>query len=895
MQLSRRTLLTMLPASALLAVAAPLRARAAGPPTATSAGGAAEPGADHAALLANTVAIFAGTAESNARPEVAAKLAAITSTARTRLAALDGAGPGELFKGVALGTSDANLNTSYQYLYEIALATRTPGPAASDLRDDVSVQRRVIDGLVLLHDTYYGDQSKGYYGNWFNWEIGISASVSKTLVLLKDELAVYKPDLTATYVSSMDAYLRNGKDGDVDLDSRFHTGANLADITTNRILQGAVTGDDARVVKAVADQLTVYATVDPYHPRHGVTDGFYADGSFIQHDSVAYTGSYGKVLLTRAVQTIKILEGTDYISTGTGGGTGTGSGTGSGSGTGDLVAVVRGWVADGFAPLIFEGWMMEIVKGRGVSRTATGYTDVAVVVEAVVDLSGHSTGADATALQAYVKFVRRTSKAALDPAVFVSPVSVARYADILADTSVPAADLGDAESHTAFNAMDKTVHRRPGYAFALARSSDRISKYEYMSGENLMPWFQGDGAHYLYLAGQDQTRSFGIDYYTTVSPYRLAGVTAPVETRRTIPELYGTAWYDNPERGFTSSSESQNTYVYFPRGTNSLSGGARLGAYGAVGLVLGDDVAYAAKQAGELPDDFVVHRNASATKSWFMLDDEIVVLAAGVGDAAGRAVTTTLDSRIAAASDAVTVTGRLRDGAKWPGVGGEGAGGGGTAPGPVAWLRYADAGQGIAVGYVFLDGGADSRPTVALDTVTRSRRVVRTSNPDTPVTKRVFSLSVDQPAGARPLSMAHALVPNATERQLKAYGAGHGGGAGRGPLAVVANTTPVQAVEHRGLSLLAANTFTPGTHRAGRLSIDGAASVLLRTSHDGTVSVAVCDPTMARNTVSVTVRGRRLRAVSSDDGVRVREVPGGTRIDVDTHQAHGRSLTARLR
>ncbi|GGK04070.1 hyaluronate lyase [Streptomyces camponoticapitis] len=871
MQLSRRTLLTMLPASALLAMAAPLRAQAAGRPVSSSGADRADPAADHAAVLANALAILAGTAESNARPEVGPKLAAIASTARARLTALDGAGPGELFKGLPLGTSDANLNTSYQYLYEIALATRVPGPAASDLRDDVSVQRRVIDGLTRLHDTYYGDQSKGYYGNWFNWEIGISASVSKTLVLLKDELAAHRPDLAATYLASMDAYLRNGKDGDVDLDSRFHTGANLADITTNRILQGAVTGDDARVTKAVADQLTVYATVDPYQPRHGVTDGFYADGSFIQHDSVAYTGSYGKVLLTRAVQTVKILKGTDYID------------------TADLVAVVQGWVADGFAPLVFEGWMMEVVKGRGVSRTATGYTDVAVVVEAVVDLSGHATDSDAGALKGYVKFVRQTSKAALDPAVFVSPVSVARYADILADTSVPARDLGDAESHTAFNAMDKTVHRRPGYAFALARSSDRISKYEYMSGENLMPWFQGDGAHYLYLAGQDQTLAFGVDYYTTVSPYRLAGVTAPVETRGTIPELYGTAWYDNPDRGFTSSSESQNTYVYFPRGTNSLSGGARLGTYGAAGLVLGDDVAYAAKQAGELPEDFVAYRNAAATKSWFMFDEEIVVLAAGVGDPAGRAVTTTLDSRIAAASDAVTVTGRLRDGTPWSG--------GGTAPGPVSWLRYADAGQGVSVGYVFLDGerGGDrgGRPTVALDTVTRSRRLVRTSNPDTPVTKRVFSLSVDQPAGARRLSMAHALVPNATEARLKAYADGRGHG--RGPLSVIANTTRVQAVEHRGLSLLAANTFTPGTHRAGLLSIEGAASVLLRTSRDGTVSIAVSDPTMERSTVSVTLRGRRLRAVSSDDGVRVRKVLGGTRVDVDTHQAHGGSLTARLR
>ncbi len=92
----------------------------------------------------------------------------------------------------------------------------------------------------------------------------------------------------------MDAYLRNGKDGDVDLDSRFHTGANLADITANRILQGALMGDDARIRKALQDQFTVFATIDPYNLQHGVTDGYYADGSFIQHSSVAYTGSYGK-------------------------------------------------------------------------------------------------------------------------------------------------------------------------------------------------------------------------------------------------------------------------------------------------------------------------------------------------------------------------------------------------------------------------------------------------------------------------------------------------------------------------------------------------------------------------------------------------------------------------
>ncbi|MEU6769388.1 polysaccharide lyase family 8 super-sandwich domain-containing protein [Streptomyces sp. NPDC046853] len=847
MDITRRRLLSALSAAGLLAVIPALPA---------SAAGAA---ADSSRLLANTVGIFAGTTESNARPETAAKLAAIEKTARTNLKSMDDAGEGELFAGLVLGTDDANLNTAFKRLYEIALATRTPGPAPSDLYGDTAVQRRVIDGLGWLHEHHYGDQSKGYYGNWFNWEIGISQHVSKTLVLLADEVRTYEPALVATYIASMDAYLRNGTDGDVNLDSRFHTGANLADITTNRILQGALIGADgeARIRKALTDQLTVFVTIDPYRLRHGVTDGYYADGSFIQHASVAYTGSYGKGLLTRVVQTLKILDGTGFA---------------HGE---ELVPTVRRWVRDGFAPLIFEGWMMEIVKGRAVSRPDSGYTDVGVVVEAVVDLSSLSAGADATALKSYVKHIRATSRAALNPAGFVSPVSIVRYTDIIGDASVPPADLNPASRSVAFNAMDKHVHRRPGYAFALARSSDRISKYEYMSGENLMPWFQGDGAYYLYLSGQDQTQAFGVDYFTTVSPYGLAGVTAPVEQRRTIPELYGKPYYDNPGHPlhFTSSSESQNKYVYFPRGTNRHSGGAVLGAYGAVGAVQSSDAAY--RDRDLLPEDFVVYRGATATKSWFLLDEEIVVLAAGVGDGAGRAVTTTVDARTAAPDDQVSVTGESRDGRPWTGAG----------TGDLRWLRWANATRQASVGYVFLD---TPKVRVALDEVTRSRRVVRTANPDTAVTRRVLGVSVDRAAGARPVSLAYAVVPNAGEAGLRAYRAGR-------PLKVLANTMRLQAVRHEALGLTAANSFTAGRHEAAGIRIDGPASVLVRRERRGPVTVAVSDPTMDRDRVTVLLRGRSLRQVEADERVRVSRAHGGTRIDVDTRHAYGRSFTVTLR
>ncbi|MGW0230970.1 polysaccharide lyase family 8 super-sandwich domain-containing protein, partial [Actinopolymorpha singaporensis] len=789
MGISRRQLLSLLPTAGLVTAITPEVAQA--QPTAAGDPGSGAADADVARLLANTVAMFAGDPEVNGRAEVAPKLAAIDKTARTWLAAMkDTDGPGgELFAGIPLGTSDPNLTASFQHLYEIALATAVPGGPggpASDLAGNTDVRRRVLDGLAWLHEHYYGDQAQGYYGNWFNWEIGISTHVSRTLVLLAEEVRAYRPALARTYVASMDAYLRNGKEGDVDLDSRFHTGANLADITTNRILQGAVLADEARVGKAVADQLTVFATVDPYHLQHGVTDGYYADGSFVQHDSVAYTGSYGKGLLTRVVQTLKILDGTSYM---------------HGDG---LVSVVDGWVRNGFAPLIFEGWMMEVVKGRAVSRTTTGYADVAVVVEAVVDLSGCAGGDAARALKSYVKSIGETSRAALDPTRFVSPVSIARYADMVADDTIPARDLNPASRSVAFNAMDRHVHLRPGYAFALARSSNRISKYEYMNGENLQPWFSGDGAYHLYLSGQDQAQAYGVDYFTTVSPYALAGVTSPVEHRRTIPELYGTPYYDNPDHPlhFTSSSESQNTYVYFPRGTNRHSGGAVLGAFGAAAMVQSDDVACAAKREGLLPEDFVAYQNATAHKSWFMLDEEIVVLAAGVGDLSGRAVLTTVDSRTAAPTDSITISGARRDGSAWAGTG--------TAD--LAWLRYANADQGTSVGYVFLDTTGPVR--VANEQVTRSRRVVRTANPDTAVTRSVFGVHLDHAPGVAPSSLAYALVPNATERQLGSYGEGR--------VVVVANTTQVQAVRHTGLGLTAVNTFGAGPHNVAGLRVNGA-------------------------------------------------------------------------
>ena len=541
----------------------------------------------------------------------------------------------------------------------------------------------------------------------------------------------------------------------------------------------------------------------------------------------------------------------------------------------NLAAQVNGWMSRTFAPVIAQGWMMEMIKGRAISRTTTGYKDAVSVVESAVTLSAYAGSPGSGDLKSYVKYLHDIPQVAIDPNSFTSPASVQRYAEIVSDASIPAADLLPQQATFVFNAMDRNVHRRAGYTFALSRSSTRISKYEYMSGENLLPWFQGEGAHYLYLAGDDQSQAYGVDYVTAVQPYRLGGVTSPVEERKTIPELYGEQFYDNPAAGFTSSSVSQNTYVYFPLGTNDYSGGAQLGTYAVAGMVQSDDAAYVAKSRGELPDDFVAYANSRSQKSWFMFDDEIVVLVAGVTDLHGRDVLTTIDSRIAATTDDVSVTGSLRGGASFVGPG--------SASNP-RWLQYANATRKTGVGYVFF---ADAAVDVGLQDVQRSRQLVRASNPNTLVSKNVFNLSVAHAAAEKPGALAYAIVPGGGVDALERYD-----GSTSGPV-ILANSTDLQAVRHPQLDLVAANSYSNGTHQIGKFSIDGAASVIVQDADGGRTRIAVSDPTFGRDEIAVTVPGRR-PVVAPHDGVIVQPVTGGTRLVFATHHAYGATVTATL-
>ncbi|QNG59953.1 silent information regulator protein Sir2 [Bacillus sp. PAMC26568] len=809
-----------------------------------------------------------GNESLNKSPLLDSKIQSVHNTAKTRLASLiplEDRLNGEekyLFKNVPLGTSESNLSNSYLYLYQMALAAKTykrSDLSGINLYNNKEIITEVIDGLDWLYTNFFEDQQKGFYGNWFQWEIGMPTNITKILLLLEDEIRIYKPHLIDAYVESMDQYLRSGKNGDIDLTSRFHRGANLADIATNRIVQGAIIKNDERVSKAVDNILTVFKTIDPNHLINGNSAGFYEDGSFIQHERVAYTGSYGKVLLDRIVQTMNILHGSKYDPKEI------------------LVPTVKGWIYKGFIPVIFEGYMMEIVKGRAVSRTGTGYQDVYSIVEGMVGISKHLSMEESEKLKSNIKYIAASIKGNISTASFSSLNAIVDFNNIMNDSGIVAKNE-ISENHYPFNLMDKTVHVRDKYSFAFSRSSDRIGKYEYMSGENLMPWFQGDGAYYLYLSGRDQTKSFGANYFATLNPFKFPGTTVPVEERKTIPELYGgMLYYENRNHplDFYSSSPSQNKYVYFPASTNQFSGGVKLGKYGVSGIQLGDEIGYKDKQDGLLPDDLVVYKNANANKSAFMFDNEIVLMGSGIMDELGREVITTIDNRMFDMNETSTIIGETYDNNLLSNPD--------NGEYQLKWANFKTNEKGTQVGYYFPEPAAIN---FSKETVTESLKKIRTSNPDTKIAKNYFTLGMNHGENPQNVKYAYCILPNLDQDQTKEY-------ADKPSIKILANTADVHAVENSPLGLQGFNFFGGKKTTVSNLTSYNQASILVR--NDGeTVTIAVSDPTLKLNKMKLEIHIPNPSVISASEGVKTSVSINKALIHIDSENSNGKSYEIKL-
>ncbi|GGL96670.1 lyase [Streptomyces fumigatiscleroticus] len=507
--------------------------------------------------------------------------------------------PGSLWPGHPFDPP-AGITSGYTRLWTMTQAYVQQGTGSTG---DEALLAAVLRGLDHLSASVY-NPSTTRYGNWWEWQIGSPRLLMDITAALYDHLG---GDRIAAACAAVDHFVPDAVLGDY---SATSTGANRVDLCCSVALRGILGRAPAKIALA-RDALS------PVFPYVTEGDGLYADGSFVQHTHVAYSGTYGQVMLDGLGRLLALLAGSEWEV------------------TDPNRQTVLDSVEHAHAPLIHDGLVMDSVNGRAISRGLLLGDDRQVmrgdhfhgqgVIAAIALLADGASAAERDRWHARIKgWIERDT---VTPILTAPRFGVADLARLHAVAAAPVAAAPEPTGHRLFAAMDRAVHRRPGFTANISMASDRIAHYECGNGENPRGWHTGAGMLLWWAGRSDQYTDW---YWPTVDWYRLPGTT--VSTRR-LADRAGGEWGE-------------------PRPGVRWVGGATDGEYAAIGQHL--------KGLGS---------SLRARKSWFCVADAVICLGAGIGCADGVPVETVVDNRNLGENGTAVLT-RGRDWAHLEGHGG---------------------------------------------------------------------------------------------------------------------------------------------------------------------------------------------------------------------------------
>ena len=353
-------------------------------------------------------------------------------------------------------------------------------------------------------------------------------------------------------------------------------GGNLSDIGKVKVIEGILLEDKEKLEVAIGAVSNVLEVVSE-------GEGFHYDGSYVDHTNIAYTGAYGNILIDGFSQLLPIIQASPYKI------------------EQNKLKILYDWIHEGFLPLIYRGELMDMTRGRSLSRKSQSDHIAAVeVLRGILRIAEVSEPSEKNKLQEIVKNIIQSDN------YYDTFLSLKSFYDVyLFETLLSKNMVGEIERNTylkLYNDMNKVSYynKERGFAFGISMHSDKIQNYEFMNKENAKGWYTSDGVSYLY---NDDLSHFSDDYWATVDPYKLPGITENNKAR---------------EKGLGMTT-MKNSFV----GSTSLN-----------------------QKLGTVAMDFSnLDNTMSAKKSWFILGDRVVFLGSGVKDASGTNGYTVIENR----------------------------------------------------------------------------------------------------------------------------------------------------------------------------------------------------------------------------------------------------------
>ncbi|MDF2985231.1 MAG: hypothetical protein K0R50_741, partial [Eubacterium sp.] len=489
-----------------------------------------------------------------------------------------------------------NTQFSIRSLKFMALALQTKG---CELYQNEKLKNEIIRGIDYIYTNHYkvGVDSNPY-GNWFTWEIGGAIYFLETVLLMYDDLPA---DQIKAYAET--ALKSTSKTGGADY---MYVGANALWRDRVRMYAGILLKDSATLAYVKNDVPTYMGYVT-------TGDGYYRDGTFMQHGNIVYNGGYGKEAFSDISHFIYMLDDSTWEITGP---------------ERDNMSTI---VEKNYVPFMYKGVYMDMVRGREITRTDTTDAYAGITISLDVLLFSESVPeAEGNRFKGMIKEWMNNENAihtlneGAGVAWYMFPVyNLSKTLEIIRDDSIkPVSNTG--KSYT-FGKGVRTVHTTDKFTFGLSMYSKDIKNCE-IGDSNTKGWYTGIGETYVYTPD--------IGQYTYQKPTlnwnRLSGVTAV--------------------NGVTFGSHTN---------TNDFSGSTTLkNTYSTAGLEISSS-----------------NTQVSAKKSWFMFDNEVVALGTGITSTHNNKVETTIDNHYITGNNALIINGQKQpdqlgwngqiDNAKW--------------------------------------------------------------------------------------------------------------------------------------------------------------------------------------------------------------------------------------
>jgi hyaluronate lyase len=705
-------------------------------------------------------------------------------------------------------TTTADMGTQYNNVNYMAKAY---GMHGSKLYKNEELKEDILDGLEWLYNNVYGQaelEGRGWRStadfNWLHWYRTVPNNLVDIYMIMGEEIG--KPKILE-YLSLFEHLM-----------TWMRASNSLGHSNSRRYgpLGLAVIKEDTELMKARMEDLGRALIPEE------IGDGFKDDYLYLYHRMFPYTSGYGiNGILGTSTQVMNILKGTKYTYTS--------------EHKNNLIK----YMYNSFIPIFYNGRAMIMFGGRNISEVDDAYSGL-VIIRGILNIMGMFGVDDDLYLKQLLRFHINEEDTESTSYIFrmltIDQIKLLR--EILDDDTIP--PLEDYTDCRVYWSGDRVVQQRNGYSVGVAMSSRRVANYESINEENASGWYTGDGALYVYNNGPKQ---YHLDYYKNVNWARYPGTTEDTQVREPYQIALSQTYMPNPSfvGGVQYNSDFATVAMDFEAFNNLVESDFVTKGYG-LGLPIHESTLV-------------------AKKAWFLFDDEIVALGAGINANEGYFVNTYLNNRMLYKEE--EINGQMVYGTEDINIDGEVLEKSNSYtmsfknPG---WVYVETEG-----GYYFPRGG---------------NLVVNKTDANPSFLEMWLEHGVNPENG----SYAYVILPDKTPEEIAEYSR-------TSDIQIIQNTSRLQVVKENSLGITGIILWEAGSYDDITVSDP---LVLMISEQNGEYIIKISDPTHNLMNANVTIR-KPLELIECDDVITVDKSGSVTNINLDLTDVKGQTLTAKFK